>query len=329
MDFDADGIDDLISGSYDPGEIYLFRGEGKGKFKARETITDKSGKPVLRKPDQEIKVEAFGSWPAMVDWDGDGDLDLVFGGYDGTLNLRVNEGTRQVPAFSANTTVVAAGGKPIQIPEGHCTPVIADWDGDGRWDILSGAATGAVYWFRNIGKSGRAAFAAAVELLPRHKGIGYSEFLDNDEEPRPGIRSQIGVADYNGDGRLDLLVGDFCTYISPRADLSKAERQVVANLRARLEKLESAVAERDRRIQEEMKKFWEPIPLKDQLTSEIQAKVRKKQEEIDARPENKAISNAMESLNQSLKRCLKPAGPGAIGQGQDTPHGYVWLFLRK
>ncbi len=26
------------------GEIYLFRGEGKGKFKARETIRDKSGK---------------------------------------------------------------------------------------------------------------------------------------------------------------------------------------------------------------------------------------------------------------------------------------------
>jgi hypothetical protein len=54
VDFDADGIDDLISGSYDPGEIYLFRGEGKGKFKARETITDKSGKPVLRKPNQDV-----------------------------------------------------------------------------------------------------------------------------------------------------------------------------------------------------------------------------------------------------------------------------------
>ena len=216
MDFDADGIDDLISGSYDPGEIYLFRGEGRGKFKARETVTDRSGKPVLRKPDQEIAVESFGSWPAMVDWDGDGDLDLLFGGFDGTLNLRVNEGTRRAPAFATSNTVVEAGGEPVQIPEGHCTPVVADWDGDGRWDILSGAATGAVYWFRNVGKPGHPAFAAAVELLPRHQGIGYSEFLDTDEEPRPGIRSQIDVVDYNGDGKLDLLVGDFCTYLSPR-----------------------------------------------------------------------------------------------------------------
>jgi FG-GAP-like repeat len=329
VDFDADGIDDLISGSYDPGEIYLFRGEGKGKFKARETIKDKSGKPVLRKPDQEISVESFGSWPAMVDWDGDGDLDLLFGGFDGTLNSRVNEGTRQAAAFATRNIVLMAGGKPLQIPDGHCTPVIADWDGDGRWDILSGAATGAVYWFRNVGKPGRPEFAAAVELLPPHKGIGYSEFLDTDEEPRPGIRSQIDVADYNGDGKLDLVVGDFCTYISPRAELSNAERGQVADLRARLERLEPAVAERNRTIREEMKKFWEPIPLKEQLTAEVQTKVRKKQQEIDARPENKAITDEVESVNESLKRYLKPAGPGAISHSEDTPHGYVWLFLRK
>jgi hypothetical protein len=71
------------------------------------------------------------------------------------------------------------------------------------------------------------------------------------------------------------------------------------------------------------------IPLKDQLTAEVQAKIRMKQEEINARPENKAITDEMESVNQSLKRYLEPAGPGAIGHGQDTPHGYVWRFLRK
>ena len=51
-------------------------------------------------------------------------------------------------------------------------------------------------------------------------------------------------------------------------------------------------------MQEEMKAFWEPIPLKDQLTAAVQAKVRKKQEEIAARPENKAITDEMESVNQ-------------------------------
>ena len=136
-----------------------------------------------------------------------------------------------------------------------------------------------------------------MELLPRHQGIGYSEFLDTDEEPRPGIRSQIDVADYNGDGKLDLLVGDFCTYVSPSRPL-KSRTPEVADLRKRLERLEPAVAERNRKMQAEMREFWEPIPLKDQLTAEVQAKVRKKQEEINARPENKAITDEMESVNK-------------------------------
>ena len=49
MDFDGDGILDLVSGSYDPGEFYLFRGKGKGEFHARETIKDKNAKQAVVK----------------------------------------------------------------------------------------------------------------------------------------------------------------------------------------------------------------------------------------------------------------------------------------
>jgi hypothetical protein len=329
VDFDADGHDDLVSGSYDPGEIYLFRGEGKGRFKARETLNDRSGRPILRKPDQEHPVESFGSWPALVDWDGDGDLDLLFGGYDGSLNLRLNEGTRRQPAFATSNTVVQAGGKPIAVPEGHCTPVVADWDGDGRWDVLTGSATGAVYWFRNTGKPGRPEFAEAVELVPRHAGIGYSEFLGAGESPRPGIRSQIDVADYNGDGKLDLLVGDFCTYVEPRDNLTPKERAELERLRASQARLEPALAARNAKNQEELKEFWKGYGVKESLTPEVQAKCRKKVEEIQARPENKTLADEAQAIDTAMKAYLKPAGPGALGGGQDTPHGYVWLYLRR
>ena len=50
MDFDGDGKLDLVSGSYDPGEVYLFRGLGRGKFAAREVICDKAGKPIVKVP---------------------------------------------------------------------------------------------------------------------------------------------------------------------------------------------------------------------------------------------------------------------------------------
>ena len=65
-----------------------------------------------------------------------------------------------------------AGGEPVKIPDGHCTPVIADWDGDGRWDILSGTATGAVYWYRNVGKPGTPGVRRGRGAPPR--GIGGS-----------------------------------------------------------------------------------------------------------------------------------------------------------
>ncbi|MGH7163135.1 MAG: FG-GAP repeat domain-containing protein, partial [Planctomycetota bacterium] len=152
MDYDGDGHLDFVSGSYDPGEIYLFRGEGGGKYRARETIVDRSEKPVLFAPEQKHPVESFGSWVALVDWEGDGDLDVLLGNFGGAIVLRVNEGTRAQPAYATRHVDVRAGGKPLVVPDGHANPVVADWDGDGRWDILSGSANGGVYWYRNAGK---------------------------------------------------------------------------------------------------------------------------------------------------------------------------------
>jgi hypothetical protein len=71
-DLDGDGNADLLSGSYDPGEIYLFRGLGRGKFAARETIKDKAGRPVIKEPGKDNPAYSFGSWPTLADWDADG-----------------------------------------------------------------------------------------------------------------------------------------------------------------------------------------------------------------------------------------------------------------
>ena len=113
--------------------------------------------------------------------------------------------------------MVEAGGEPVRVPGGRTARrSIADWDGDGRWDILSGAATGGGLLVSGTSGSPDARSSPRPWSSCRGiEGIGYSEFLDTDEEPRPGIRSQIDVVDYDGDGKLDLLVGDFCTYLSP------------------------------------------------------------------------------------------------------------------
>ncbi|HEY1378891.1 MAG TPA: VCBS repeat-containing protein, partial [Gemmataceae bacterium] len=45
MDLDGDGIPDLISGSW-PGEIFFFKGKGKGRFEAPVKLKDKNGKTI-------------------------------------------------------------------------------------------------------------------------------------------------------------------------------------------------------------------------------------------------------------------------------------------
>ena len=47
MDFNGDGLADVISGSYSPGYTYLFARQSDGTFAASETIKDKDGKAIF------------------------------------------------------------------------------------------------------------------------------------------------------------------------------------------------------------------------------------------------------------------------------------------
>jgi len=145
----------------------------------------------------------LGIGAAAVDWDGDGDLDLVLGSNSGGLYLRINEGTPTKHAFATESVQLLTDGAPLKNTGGDAIPTIADWDGDGLFDILTGGAQGGVVWMRNVGKKGAPKFERAATLVEQRGA------LDSDGGPRwPAERTQVHVADYDGDGLLDLLVGD-------------------------------------------------------------------------------------------------------------------------
>jgi hypothetical protein len=211
-DFDGDGRLDLYTGSFE-GSVCVLFAKGAGEFAEPVKLLDKSGAPLRLglfwdssvKPTHWVAAqtakfpEELGISAAAVDWEGDGDLDLVLGAYHGRMYLRLNLGTAKAAAFSTEDVLLEAEGEPVMVKSGHAMPHVADWDGDGRWDLLSGSLEGGVRWWRNVGTKEAPKFAAPLVLVPDCTGT-----MDT-----PGTRTQARVCDFDGDGRLDLLVGDY------------------------------------------------------------------------------------------------------------------------
>jgi hypothetical protein len=329
VDFDYDGILDFISGSYDPGECYLFRGLGGGKFAERQTLLDRSGKPILRHPDQKQNVQSFGSWPVMVDWNNDGKPDLLIGDFEGMMFVRLNEGAREKPEFSKSNIVVQAAGKDLKLPgnpAGHAAPAVADWDGDGRWDILSGCDNGGVYFYRNIGEPEAPRFEEPQVLIAPHEGNGYDEILEVGAEPVPGVRTQIAAVDYLGNGKTDLLVGDFCTTVTPQANLTPAERQEFQSLRKQSEETSAGMR---KQMDDLRRDFFKRFPGDAINSDEADAEWTKAYHAMKDSQQYKTLETKSKELDAAMvKYLVKPPRKGSFNE-YSTTHGYVWLFLRK
>ncbi len=140
VDWDGDSQLDLVVGNF-VGTFYLFRGKGKGEFlPVPEEI--KSG-------DQPLTVKGHHGDPFVVDWDGDGDLDLLSGSAEGGVQWAENRaGPGKPPRLEPFRSLIEKGptteyGQILRIddlkgPAGNTRIWVDDVNSDGKLDILVG-----------------------------------------------------------------------------------------------------------------------------------------------------------------------------------------------
>lgn len=179
VDLDEDGDQDLAVGENE-GIVNYFENDG-GVY----TLATGPDRPFAG-VDVGDKVVGDNSTPIFADWNGDGDLDLVAGEYDGTIKLFDND--------NGIFTEITGSNNPLDgIDAGRFSaPGLVDYDSDGDLDLLVGNNDGDIKVFENNS-------VAFVELV-------------GEDSPLFGINvgfdSTPTFVDLDGDGDLDMVVGN-------------------------------------------------------------------------------------------------------------------------
>ena len=224
VDWDGDSDIDLIVGQED-GRIALI--ENTGKVENHIPIFNS---PVFFK--QKADDLKFGvlSTPFSVDWDNDGDEDIICGNSAGNIGFIENLGG--YPPKWAPPQLLEAQGKPIHIQAGnngsiqgpaeakwgYTTLSVADWDGDGLKDIIVNSIWGKVEWYKNTGNKNNLNVSGPIPVKVDWPGTipkpGWNWWNPHKNELVTEWRTTPYAIDWNKDGLMDLVTLDHEGYLS-------------------------------------------------------------------------------------------------------------------
>jgi hypothetical protein len=191
VDWNNDGVLDLLVAGGD-GYIWLFQ-----QNQATNSTNFLAGVKVTASG-SDIRVGTGYTGACFADLDGDGKRDLIVVGNDNRVRYYPNTGTLAVPAFGDFTIISGTNGQFV-VPSNVGGRIdIADWDGDGKFDLLTGDFDGYLTWYRNTGTGTATApvFGAPGIRLKR-----------NGSTIQDAYNTHPRVYDFNQDGVPDLAYG--------------------------------------------------------------------------------------------------------------------------
>jgi len=232
-DWNKDGKDDLLlgEGSYSANSIHLLLNQGSG------------AKPVFEENNRSVLAYGMGLeqlTPCIVDYNGDGNLDVLVTERTGKVAVYLNSGKPWKPGehLPFHSFIPIGGAKPAgAAPAGSLDPMDAakgtglltvggiatitsgDFNGDGLFDLVFGKSNGRVAMSLNSGTKAEPKFGAPVEIkgdagtLPFTNPSGWEADIGLDRGNFYGFASVVKETDdaqaQPADGKACLKLGYF------------------------------------------------------------------------------------------------------------------------
>lgn len=241
VDWDGDGKQDLIAGD-SAGRISFIRNIGGGDPpKWAEPVRLRAeGKEIRHQagPNGSVQGPAEAKWgytvPVVADWNSDGLPDIVVNDIWGKVVWYENVGTRTDPKLAASRPIeVAWKGKTPKpewnwwdpkgdrlVTQWRTTPYATDLNKDGLTDLVMLDQEGYLAFYERAERHGKTVLLPGKRIFIGEEG---SSRFDQNGDAQPGARGPLQLntgdagssgrrkftmADWTGDGKLDLIVNN-------------------------------------------------------------------------------------------------------------------------